>query len=190
MQNSLFQKKMRLPYRTLFLDRDGVINTRLVGKYVNKVEDFEFTPNALEAFQIFARHFKYIIIVTNQQGVGKGIMSQEDLDIIHENMLQQIRENNGIVHAVYAATGLTKDNPIDRKPNIGMALKAKLAFPDIDFEKSVMVGDSLSDMDFGKNINAELVYIAGKIEDKDKDIYALYPKIKVFASLWDYAQTL
>ena len=181
---------IKLPYRTLFLDRDGVINTRLVGKYVNKYEDFEFTPNALKAFEIFAQKFKYIFVVTNQQGVGKGIMTQATLDEIHDKMLAEIKANGGVIHGIYAATGLTKDNPIDRKPNIGMALQAKMAFPDIDFKHSVMVGDSLSDMEFGKNIEAKLIYIQGKVEDAEKDIHSIYPQAQVFDSLWDYAQSL
>ena len=59
---------------TLFLDRDGVINVRLIDDYVKNINEFEFLPGVLEAFKIFSEKFGRIIIVTNQQGVGKGLM--------------------------------------------------------------------------------------------------------------------
>ena len=56
---------------TLFLDRDGVINVRIIDGYVTKIEEFEFMPNVLEAFKIFKEKFKHIIVVTNQQEIGR-----------------------------------------------------------------------------------------------------------------------
>ena len=68
---------------TLFLDRDGVINVRIIDGYVTKIEEFEFLPNVIEALRIFKNKFKYIIVVTNQQGVGKGIMKFEDVEEVN-----------------------------------------------------------------------------------------------------------
>ena len=75
---------------TLFLDRDGVINVRIIDGYVTKTEEFEFLPNVIEAFKIFKNKFKRIIVVTNQQGVGKGVMTIEDVISVHNYMNQQI----------------------------------------------------------------------------------------------------
>ena len=75
---------------TLFLDRDGVINVRIIDGYVTNIEDFEFLPNVIEAFKIFKDKFKRIIIVTNQQGVGKGIMTNEDVRNVHSYMVHEI----------------------------------------------------------------------------------------------------
>ena len=73
--------------KTLFLDRDGVINVRIVGGYVKNVEEFVFIDGVLEAFEIFARLFDTIVVVTNQQGIGKGIMSEEEFAIISKHQL-------------------------------------------------------------------------------------------------------
>ena len=96
--------------------------------------------------------FGKIIIVTNQRGVGRRLMSEEDLREIHNRMLD-ILENNGakITKIYFCPDDYEKGISKCRKPNIGMALQAKSDFPDIDFNKSIMVGDSLSDMEFAKN---------------------------------------
>ena len=73
---------------TLFLDRDGVINMKLDGRYVRNFEEFEFIPGAELAIANLSKIFKRILIITNQQGIAKGIMSDEDLNSLHQNMLQ------------------------------------------------------------------------------------------------------
>ena len=80
------------PYDTLLLDRDGTINVHIVGDYVRKWDDFEFIPGALEALAKFANHFKYIFIVTNQRGIGKGKYTESDLMDIHNKMCAEIRK--------------------------------------------------------------------------------------------------
>ena len=81
---------------TLFLDRDGVINVRLIDDYVKNINEFEFLPGVLEAFRIFAEKFGRIIIVTNQQGVGKGLMTLQDVDSVHDYMLKEVENQKGI----------------------------------------------------------------------------------------------
>ena len=64
---------------TLFLDRDGVINRKLEGDYVKTIEEFEFLPNSLKAIVAFSNYFHKIIVVTNQQGISKKLMTENDL---------------------------------------------------------------------------------------------------------------
>lgn len=146
--------------RSLFLDRDGVINKRIIDDYVKKWEDFEFLPGVLDAFKIFAQNFDRIIIVSNQQGIGKKLMTKDELNIIHQKMINEIVENGGRVDKVYFCPSLAKENDICRKPNIGMALKAAKDFPDIDFKNSIMVGDAKTDMEFGENLNMINVFLS------------------------------
>ncbi len=73
---------------SLFLDRDGVINERIVDGYVTRPEDFRLLEGVLEAMVIFARRFDRIFMVTNQQGIGKGLMSVGDLELIHNSFLK------------------------------------------------------------------------------------------------------
>jgi len=135
---------------TLFLDRDGVINVRVVGDYIRSLEGFEFLPFVKESIAHFSSLFKRVIVVTNQQGVGKGLMSETDVEQIHAYMIKEIEAAGGRVDKVYFCPALDAENDPCRKPNNGMALQARKDFPDIDLEKSLMVGDSISDMDFGR----------------------------------------
>lgn len=168
-------------YRTLFLDRDGVINRRLIDDYVKRWEEFEFLPGTLEALKIFADYLDTILVVTNQQGVGKGLMKQEGVEAIHEKMINIVHREGGRIDRVYYCPGLAEANPLCRKPEPGMALQAKDDFPGIDFEKSIMVGDSISDMKFGRRLKMLCVLIS----DEEKDTYwhsdIIFPDLVTFA---------
>jgi D-glycero-alpha-D-manno-heptose 1-phosphate guanylyltransferase len=135
---------------TLFLDRDGVINRLRPHDYVKTWSEFEFMPGILEALAIFAKEFKHIILVTNQRGVGKGLMSKEDLDAIHERMCSIIKMHGGRIDKIYECSALV-DTDHNRKPNIGMFEQACKDFPDITPETSLMIGDADSDMQFASN---------------------------------------
>ena len=142
---------------SLFLDRDGVINKRIFGGYITNWEEFEFLPGVVEAVSVFSKYFKYIFIVTNQQGIGKGLMSEGDLNSIHDKLQTYFLKNDGRVDAIYFCPELASKEVNCRKPGIWMAEKAKSDFPEIDFKISVMVGDSESDILFGKNAGMKTV---------------------------------
>jgi D-glycero-D-manno-heptose 1,7-bisphosphate phosphatase len=143
---------------TLFLDRDGVINKEQEGTYVTRWEEFEFLPGVLDGLANIRPYFDKIIIVTNQRGVGKGIMSVETLKDIHAKMRTSFEEAGVQIDKVYSAIALASDDT-NRKPNTGMALQAKEDFDSIDFKKSVMVGNNLSDMEFGKRMGMKTVFL-------------------------------
>jgi histidinol-phosphate phosphatase family protein len=145
--------------KTLFLDRDGVINRQIMDGYVTKTEAFEFLPNVLETLALLSKKFDRIIIVTNQQGIGKGIFSENDLEKIHQYMLSEIVKHGGRIDKIYFSPHLETENNSTRKPAIEMALQAKHDFPEIDFTQSTMVGDSLNDMQFGKNAGMKTVFL-------------------------------
>ena len=144
---------------TLFLDRDGVINERLIGDYVKNPEEFRFIDGVPEAMAGLSKVFGYIFIVTNQQGIGKGLMTEEDLRIIHDIMVAGIQSADGRINKIYHCSDLERDDSPCRKPNTGMALRAKKDFSEIDFNKSVMVGDGLHDMEFGRRLGMLRVFI-------------------------------
>ena len=154
-----------MKYNTLFLDRDGVINRQIIGGYVTKIEEFEFLPKVFEALEILSKKFEHIFIVTNQQGIGKGIFTMDDLEKIHADMLEQISEKGGRIDKIYVAPNLESEHSINRKPQIGMALQAKKDYPNIDFSKSIMVGDSVLDMQFGKNAGMTCVFLTNGYSD-------------------------
>jgi D-glycero-D-manno-heptose 1,7-bisphosphate phosphatase len=151
----------------LFLDRDGVINEKIDNDYVRTWEDFKFVDGSLEAICAFGRIFSKILIVTNQRGVGKGLMSISQLNDLHDKMLLSIKESSGRIDGVYACTEINND-AFCRKPNIGMAILAKKEFPELNFSTAIMVGDSITDMEFGKRLGMKTVFIGKKDSDRDK----------------------
>ena len=150
---------------TLFLDRDGVINKRLPDDYVKVWHEFEFLPKTLKALNLLRPLVKYIFVVTNQQGISKGLMNLEDLSFIHKHLKKVTRKNKSSIDEIYFCPDLAEDDPPCRKPNIGMGLKAKSDFPDLDFKYSIMVGDSPSDIEFGKKLQMKTVFIDEKMAD-------------------------
>ena len=143
---------------TLFLDRDGVINIEKYQDYVYNYDEFIFYDGVLEALQVLAGRFDRIIITTNQKGIGKGLMTEADLHQIHARMLQDITAAGGRIDKIYYCPSLDNDHP-NRKPNPGMAWEAVKDFPKIDLQKSLIVGNNISDMEFGRNAGMHTVFV-------------------------------
>lgn len=164
----------------LFLDRDGVINVHRPNDYVKTIDELEFLPGVSEALAMLSKRFNRIIIVTNQRGVSKGKLTEQTLHAIHEFMLSEIKAKGGRIDAIYYCIALHEDHPC-RKPNGGMALHAKLDFPEIDFSQSIMVGDSKSDIEFGNRLGMTTVLIK-----KESPAYATLADFE-YPSLIDFA---
>lgn len=144
---------------TLFLDRDGVINERLIGDYVKRLEELKIIKGVPEAIKKFTHRFKRIVVVTNQQGIGKGLMTADDLHLIHNRIEEIIEKAEGRIEKFYFAPQLASENSNDRKPGTGMGLKAQDDFPDINFDKCVMIGDSESDIEFGMKLGMKTIML-------------------------------
>ena len=143
---------------TLFLDRDGVINHDKDNDYIRNWEEFRFYDTTLEALAILEKRFGAIVVTTNQKGVGKGLMSVDNLNRIHANMVSSIRKAGGRIDKVYYCSDLSDDS-INRKPNPGMAQQAINDFPEIDLSRSLIVGNRISDMSFGRNAGIHTVFV-------------------------------
>ncbi len=144
---------------SLFLDRDGVLNKKKPGDYIRNVAEFEWLPGACEAAARLSQKFGHTFVVTNQQGVGKGLMTMTDVQAIHRRLEEDVRNYGGTITRIYVAPQLASAASIFRKPMPGMALQAQADFPQVDFRKSVMIGDSLSDMEFGKAVGMYTVFL-------------------------------
>ena len=169
----------------LFLDRDGVINYRPPNDYVKKWEEFEFLPGVLKALKILSVRFPKIILITNQQGIGKNLMTHESLHIIHQKMLDEIKANGGRIDGIYYCPDLATKPHTCRKPGIKMAEMAKNDFPEIDFKNSLMVGDTASDMTFGRNAGMKTILVGSQNEVIKKDLVDYN-----FRSLFDFAKSV
>ena len=165
---------------TLFLDRDGVINRRIVDGYVTSWEEFEFLPGVLEALKTFAQRFKYIFVITNQQGVGKGLMTMDQVDAIHDRMCTEIEANGGLIDGILVCPQLASEPDNYRKPKPDMAYMAREICPDIDLNKTIMVGDGQTDIEFGHNAGTKTIFIGDENPAADDS----------FPSLIDFAKSL
>lgn len=141
---------------TLFLDRDGVVNVWLPGDYVKNWEEFRFNPGFLDFIGRYSGSFKHIFIVTNQRGVGKGVMTQQQLEEIHARMLDEIAKAGGRIDRIYLCTAVDETDPM-RKPNKGMALQAMQDYPDVTMQRSLMIGDQPSDRKFADNCGMDFL---------------------------------
>lgn len=152
---------------TLFLDRDGVLNEHLPEDYVKTADEFRWIEGSLEAISHFTKIFGRIVIVTNQQGIGKGIMSEYDLEKIHWKMQADVEAVGGKIDRVYHCPHLKNINSKCRKPMTGMAMQAKDDFPEIDFSKSIMIGDMSTDMEFGLRLGMYNIKIGSSPTKKE-----------------------
>jgi histidinol-phosphate phosphatase family protein len=168
----------------LYLDRDGVINEKIDNDYVKNWDEFIFINESLIAISILSEIFNKIFIVTNQRGIGKGMMTTKDLKLIHDKMISKIESNKGKIDRIYYCPDV-EDSSFNRKPNPGMALHSKNDFNDVDFKKSFMVGDQLSDIEFGKNLGMKTILIGNlKITRQN-----LIPDHK-FSTLLDFSRNI
>ena len=137
--------------RAVIFDRDGVVNVSPGAGYVLRWEDFHFSAGIIEALR-FCRERGYVtILATSQQGVGKGLMSQQDLDTIHANMQTELQNMGAQFDGIYACTCLKTDpGCLCRKPSADMILRAA-ADHKLDLSHSLLVGDADRDIEMGMN---------------------------------------
>ena len=159
----------------LFVDRDGVLNKRLgEHEHVRNCAQLELLPNVPQALAILRRHFNGIFVVSNQLG-----MEYPDLIKINVCFAEQIARYGAWVDDIVYATGTDEM----RKPDIGMALFLKHKHPWVDFKRTVMVGDALTDMQFGRRIKAKTVWISRKppVGDEIQLVDLVMPSLYDFA---------
>lgn len=144
---------------TLFLDRDGVFNHQIINDYVKQVHELKIIDGVPQAVADFTKIFGRILVVTNQQGIGKSVMTEQDLHHLNGYIVNLIETYGGKIDKIYFAPQLREEGSNYRKSGTGMGLHAKFDFPDIDFSKSILIGDSESDIDFGIKLGMKTVML-------------------------------
>lgn len=142
---------------TVFLDRDGTINTRLVGEWIVRPEQFELMAGAGEALAKMQRAGMRLVVVTNQRGIELGLFTEEDLARVHERMAGLLARFGVRLDAVYFSTPAKCPRT---KPEAGMLFDAQRDFPGIEFARSVMIGDAVRDIQAGAKAGCRTVLIA------------------------------
>lgn len=156
--------------KALFLDRDGVINQRLLDDYVRHPEQMHVLDDVLP-IMLGARQRGYLLIlISNQQGVGKGLMSMPDLDRVNAVMQDRLRAVGAELDAIYVCTDLDGTGSRRRKPQPGMLFEA-IADHDLDPGQCWFLGDTLTDALAGRAASVHTALV-GEHADTDADIVA------------------
>lgn len=150
----------------VFLDRDGVINEKMPeGKYVAKVTDFRILPGVAEGIARLNRAGILVLLVSNQRGVALGSMTLQDVENIHRALNAELQQSGAHLDGIYFCPH-DKDSCTCRKPLPGLFRQAQQKFPAISVEASVMIGDSASDIEFGRRLGMRTVWIMGDSENR------------------------
>lgn len=173
------------------LDRDGVINEN-VENYVKSPGEFYPIPGSLEAIAELRRKGYYIVIITNQGGIEKGLMTENDVNQVHEYMLDLLGQAGcPSIDGIYYSSSSNKKDPY-AKPNVGMFKEAEKHTKGIKFSQGFYVGDKISDLKAAAKAGARPVLVRtgyGIETEKELNKYA-YKDIKkktyIFDSLADF----
>ena len=153
--------------RTVLLDRDGVLNRKLPeGEYVSAWEHFHLLPGAAEAIGKLKCAGLRILVVSNQRGVALGLYRAEDVDRIHAQLQEELAAHGAQIDGFYFCPH-DKGACNCRKPLPGLFQQAQSQFPDIQPGTSLMIGDSLSDIEFGRNLGMATVFIEGDARTRE-----------------------
>ena len=150
--------------RYVFLDRDGVLNRKMPeGAYVSDWAQFQWLPGATEAVARMNRAGLTVILVSNQRGIALGLYTPEQLELIHANMQTQLARQDARLDAIYYC-------PHDqgechcRKPETGLFEQAWQRFPQANAQNSLVIGDSLSDIQAGHRLGMKTIFIDGEAD--------------------------
>ncbi len=146
---------------TLFLDRDGIINYQKTEGYISHVNEFKLIPDVIETLEQITPFFKRIFIITNQQGVGKGITKIENLLEIHRLLFNVFKDKGIKIHGIFFCPHL-KGTCLCRKPSYGMITRLVHIFPDVEPRKSVFIGDDIKDVLLAIRIGSYPIFIGDR----------------------------
>jgi len=145
------------PKKVILLDRDGVINKKpSKGEYVRNWEEFEFLPGAIDALKLLSEKKYEIFIISNQAGIGRGAMTEEDLKEIHEKFLEVCKKEGIKIKGIYYCPHNWDEGCFCRKPKPGMLFKAAADYH-FDLTKAIFIGDSNSDREAGEAAGCKFV---------------------------------
>ncbi len=156
----------------VFLDRDGVLNQKArPGEYITSCEELVVLPDVPEAVAALNRSGRRVIVVTNQRGVALGLYTLDDLAQIHEKLTKELAERGAHLDAIYFCPH-DKGQCACRKPQTGMFEQARRDFPDAKPERSLMVGDSLRDIEAGRAAGMTTAFVTGGDAASEDDLRA------------------
>jgi len=145
--------------KAVFLDRDGVINKKPArGEYVKNWKEFEFLSGAIKALKILCQKGFEIYIITNQAGIGRGFMSEQDLKIIHQELEKELEKQDVKISGIYYCPHEMRENCGCRKPKPGLFFQAAKEH-NLDLKKVIFIGDDWRDSGAGLSAECETILV-------------------------------
>jgi D-glycero-D-manno-heptose 1,7-bisphosphate phosphatase len=146
---------------TVFLDRDGVINRKMPeGQYVTGWQHFHLLPGVPEAIAKLNQAGLRVLVVTNQRGIALGLYAPSDVDHIHVQLNERLAQSGAHIDGFYFCPHDKRECNC-RKPLPGLFEQAQANFPEITPATSLIIGDSLSDIEFGRALGMKTIFIQG-----------------------------
>ena len=132
----------------VFLDRDGVLNVSMRGDWVRSPEGFRWIPGSIEAVRAFNDAGVPVVVVTNQSGIGRGVVTSEAVQSVNDRMMRELADAGARLDGIYICPHAPGGDCLCRKPMPGLLTQACEEL-DLDASRSVMVGDSERDLAAG-----------------------------------------
>lgn len=147
--------------QVVFLDRDGVINQKAPDhQYITHWQDFKFLPGVFDTLRYLSEMGYRLVVLTNQQGVGKGIFPESALQEIHAKMLQVLHNNGISVDKIYYCPHKAEANCGCRKPQPGLFYRAQTELDyTFKFDDSFFIGDSPTDIEAGARVGCRTIFV-------------------------------
>jgi len=163
--------------KAIFFDRDGVVNERIIDGYVRAWNEFHFLPDVGKTLRD-AKGLGYLcIIVSNQRGVGLGLMTERDLEEIHQQMQNELLKEYGVAFDdIITCTDVSNDS-IRRKPSPAMLLEAQIKY-DFDMSRSWMIGDTASDIKAGESAGTKTAFLLNEHDEPSENATVCIPSLK------------
>jgi D-glycero-D-manno-heptose 1,7-bisphosphate phosphatase len=147
---------------TIFIDRDGVVNEKMPeGQYVRSLADFKLLNGVPEAIARLNQAGLRVVVVTNQSGIAQGLYKAADVLSIHASLRDTLADHGARIDGFYFCPHGKGGGCNCRKPLPGMFEQAQAEFPEIDAATSIMIGDSLPDIEFGHRLGMQTIFIEG-----------------------------
>ena len=171
---------------SIILDRDGVINEE-TGNFVKSVDEWQPIQGSLSAIAKLTENNYPIFVATNQSGIARGLYSEQTLSAIHQRMLQDVSLAGGEIEGVFYCPHVDADNCECRKPNSGL-LKQIALVHNIDLDHTLMVGDSIRDLQAAHGAGARAVLVNASKHTKENLVNELKDKAKEIIIYSDLAE--
>ncbi|MEA3448669.1 MAG: HAD family hydrolase [Bacteroidota bacterium] len=157
--------------KAVFLDRDGVVN-REIGDYVRRLEDFRLNNGVLKSIKLLKSEGYKVIIVSNQGGISKGLYTKDQIDCMHDLLIEQVRRFGADIDEIYVCPHHSSiEKCLCRKPS-GLMLEKAIARFDIDKSRAVFIGDAERDVEAANRAGVRGIKI-----DRNSNIFPVVKQI-------------